>query len=45
MKIEDKIFSLVVRKTMLENKGAQNAALVKKVERQIRKYKNMLENN
>ena len=44
MTIEQKIFSLQARKNTLEARGSHNNALVKKAERQIRKYKKILEN-
>ena len=44
MTIEQKIFSLQARKNTLEARGSHNNALVKKAERQIRKYKKLLEN-
>lgn len=43
MTIEQKLEALNIRKTTLEARGTHNAALVKKTERQIRKYKKMLE--
>lgn len=45
MTIEQKIIALEARRNTLEAKGPQNNALVKKANRQIRKYKKMLENS
>ena len=44
MTIEQKIFALEARKNTLEARGSHNNALVKKAERQIRKYKKILDN-
>lgn len=44
MTIEQKIFALEARKNTLEARGSHNKALVNKAERQIRKYKKILEN-
>ena len=44
MTIEQKIFALEARRNTLEARGSHNNALVKKAERQIRKYKKILEN-
>lgn len=44
MTIEQKMLAAEFRKSMLEARGSHNKALVKKAERQVRKYKKMLEN-
>ena len=42
MTIEQKIFALETRKNVLEARGPHNNAIVKKAERQIRKFKKLL---
>ena len=42
MTTEQKIFALKTRKNVLEAKGSHNNALVKKAERQIRKFEKQL---